>query len=110
VTKKDEWRQIQKNPPPGPAGQEAIKMAVDSLLDERHKTHGEYSHQAKTANAIRLAISKGDSYLALNEVEFDALQMIAVKISRICNGNPHEIDHWKDIAGYATLVVKELKK
>ncbi|MDY0487330.1 DUF6378 domain-containing protein, partial [Pasteurella multocida] len=35
--------------------------------------------------------------------QYYALTMIATKIVRIVNGNPHEVDHWRDIVGYATL-------
>ena len=35
--------------------------------------------------------------------------MIAHKIGRILAGDPNHIDHWLDIAGYATLVAKELE-
>jgi hypothetical protein len=30
--------------------------------------------------------------------------------SRICNGDPFYVDSWRDIAGYAQLVVNELEK
>lgn len=30
--------------------------------------------------------------------------MILHKIARIMNGDPDHIDHWHDIAGYATLI------
>ncbi len=36
--------------------------------------------------------------------------MIAHKIASILAGDPNEIDHWRDIAGYATLIVKELER
>jgi hypothetical protein len=35
--------------------------------------------------------------------------MIVHKIGRIVNGNPDKVDHWDDIAGYATLVSDRLK-
>ena len=39
----------------------------------------------------------------IDGVQYYALTMIAGKIVRILNGNPHETDHWSDIIGYATL-------
>jgi hypothetical protein len=36
--------------------------------------------------------------------------MITHKISRILNGDPNYDDSWRDIAGYAMLVVKELER
>jgi hypothetical protein len=40
----------------------------------------------------------------------ESLDMICNKMSRIVNGNPYYDDSWVDIAGYATLVVKQLEK
>ena len=34
--------------------------------------------------------------------------MIMHKISRILNGDPNYVESWRDISGYAELVVKEL--
>jgi hypothetical protein len=39
----------------------------------------------------------------------DCLMMIAVKISRIINGDENHADNFKDIAGYATLVADRLE-
>lgn len=36
--------------------------------------------------------------------------MVANKISRVLNGDPDFLDSWHDIAGYITLVVKELQE
>ena len=35
--------------------------------------------------------------------------MIVTKIARIVNGSPDKVDHWVDIAGYATLVADRLE-
>ena len=40
----------------------------------------------------------------------EAITMIANKLGRVINGDPYYDDSWRDIAGYATLVVKELEK
>jgi hypothetical protein len=44
----------------------------------------------------------------LSDVHREALTMICHKMARICNGDPDYDDSWRDIAGYATLVVKHL--
>lgn len=36
--------------------------------------------------------------------------MILHKVSRIINGDPSYADSWRDIAGYAQLIVNELDK
>lgn len=45
-----------------------------------------------------------------HDVKKEALAMIATKIARIVNGNSDDPDHWRDIAGYAELVVHHLEK
>ena len=39
----------------------------------------------------------------------ESIHMILVKLSRILYGKHDHVDHWDDIAGYATLVVNRLK-
>ena len=38
------------------------------------------------------------------------MKMILHKIARIGCGNAQFIDHWRDIVGYATLVINELEE
>lgn len=40
----------------------------------------------------------------------EALEMIATKEARILAGNASEKEHWRDIAGYAMLVVNEIDR
>jgi hypothetical protein len=42
--------------------------------------------------------------------QWEALDMICSKISRIVNGDPDYDDSWVDIAGYAQLIVNSLKE
>lgn len=44
----------------------------------------------------------------LNPMQSESLDMIAHKIGRIIAGDPNVEDHWRDIAGYATLVADRL--
>lgn len=77
------------------------------LLDERAKTHGDYLVTAKTAQKIKAMIRNSPAYPDMNERQCESLDMIAVKLARIMCGNPHEPDHWQDIAGYALLPIKD---
>lgn len=85
---------------------------INQVLNERNKTHGEYSEVAGTIQAFK-AISNAkldpsnDIYLPAYLLE--GLDMIYHKLGRILNGDPTHLDHWLDIAGYATLVYNELK-
>lgn len=83
---------------------------VGAMLNERGKTHGHYPDQAATADALRHAMQASPNWDGLSSPARDALLMIAVKISRICNGAYDTIDHWEDIAGYATLAADTFRK
>ena len=76
------------------------------VLKEREKTHGSYVHVANLAQNLKTEYRKYSGWTSLNSRQQESLDLIATKIARILNGNPNEIDHWKDIAGYATLVVE----
>ena len=78
------------------------------VLEEREKTHGAWLSVAITAQDIKQIMAMGDNYSQMPVAQKEALDMIASKIARIVNGNFTEKDHWRDIAGYATLVEREL--
>lgn len=84
-------------------------MTIESLLEERAKTHGSFRHQATWAQNMKRAMRCPDGWDNLAPQQREALDMIAHKISRALHGNPTEIDHWRDIAGYAQLIVRELE-
>lgn len=88
-------------------------MEIEQTLNERGKTHGDFGRVSK----LNIELSESFRTHSINtwevdyiEVQMVALNMIFHKLSRIGCGNPDEIDHWRDIAGYATLVAKELEK
>ena len=89
---------------------------IHDTLEERGTKYGDWKNHAQISQDIQNAIIKGwfnrgDSQ-DLNEVPaymLESLVMIANKIGRIINGDPYYDDSWRDIAGYATLVVNELE-
>lgn len=76
------------------------------LLAEREQTHGNYSQTAQTAQMLKRLIRHAPSYADMSERQKESLEMIATKLARIMCGNPHEDDHFRDIAGYALLAIK----
>lgn len=74
---------------------------TEEILEERKNTHGDFIQGSVTFNALMELINKNRKNI--DGVQYYALTMIAGKIVRILNGNPHETDHWSDIIGYATL-------
>jgi hypothetical protein len=45
----------------------------------------------------------------MTDVQQEAFDFIASKLARILSGQAKFADHWRDIAGYAMLVVRELE-
>ena len=82
---------------------------MDELLAEREKTHGPFWMHAHITQGIKSVMHFHKNWRGLNDSKREALDMIAHKIGRILAGDPNHADHWLDIAGYATLVVKELE-
>lgn len=84
---------------------------IDNLLEERALTcekHGSFSAAAEVTEDIKRAISDG-TFRRTDSMNY-ALDMIAGKMGRITVGDPFHADHWRDIAGYATLVANELAR
>ena len=79
---------------------------VQSTLEERESQYGGFSDVAElTCGLIGSLVRPGMSF-----VQREALHMICSKLARIHCGDINKIDSWHDIAGYATLVVKDLEK
>lgn len=76
-----------------------------SILDEREKTHGNYSNVAMISQNFKNLLRCGQS--PLTHVQRESLELICMKIARIVCGDPNEMDHWRDIAGYAELIYKK---
>ena len=81
---------------------------ISDTLDERGKRYGNYLNQTEISNDLRTRMMNTPGWEDMEVDMEDALTMIAVKISRILNGDPFYSDNWADIAGYATLVQERL--
>ena len=86
-------------------------MDVQQTLTDRDKTHGSYPLVADTIvnlkqvahRAAHRARENNPDLPQLSPAQAEGIDMILHKIGRILNGDPNEADHWRDIAGYATL-------
>lgn len=85
---------------------------IDSVLDERGKRYGEFASHAAISQALKdVMYSKSSNpWDTYSPSQREALSMIAHKLARILNGDSNYADSWIDIAGYATLVAKELEQ
>lgn len=81
----------------------------DSLLQERQKTHGSFETNALISQKLKTLFDElgADRFV---HVHREALDMIALKLSRILSGQADFKDHWDDIAGYAKLASEACSK
>jgi hypothetical protein len=84
---------------------------VDSVLDERAKDYGKFIEGAEIMQMLKRLVHNyiEDRGTPLAFDQREAIDMIIHKLGRIINGNPDKVDHWVDIAGYATLVADRLQ-
>ena len=89
---------------------------IDELLNQKQIEHGSFSDNARNyCQQKRVDGIPRPGYLALIEAQGSVLDvieagddMIRMKRARI-QSTPLLIDHWDDLAGYATLVANELR-
>ena len=84
---------------------------VAGILDQRAKTYGTFKDNARVAQGLKRVMAEHarEKDRTFADDQWEALEMIASKISRIVNGDPDSIDQWDDIAGYATLIADRLR-
>ena len=81
---------------------------INTTLAERGQRYGDFAGFAAITRLLKFVLWSAPRYGNLSPSQREALDMIAHKIGRILNGDPNYADSWHDIAGYATLVEKEL--
>jgi hypothetical protein len=82
---------------------------INDTLNERAHTHGDYREQAAFAQQFKRMMRAGRNWERLELTQAQSLEAFADKISRVLCGNANEPDHWRDVAGYAQLIVRELE-
>lgn len=89
-------------------------QSTEETLKERGNRYGEFANHAQVSQELKSTFHyhvknygrPEDFTYEMNE----AVDMICHKLARIANGDPTYDDNWRDIAGYAELVVKELNR
>lgn len=84
---------------------------VVKTLESRAKAYGTFFDTARLAQALKRAMADHaqDLGTTFTDDQWEALEMIATKVSRIVNGDSSNVDSWHDVAGYATLVADRLR-
>ena len=89
---------------------------IQSTLTERNKRYGDFTaHSEISEHLLSLLqfedvthISERISWAEMESFQRQALRVICDKLARIVNGDPGYDDNWRDISGYATLVLMRL--
>lgn len=83
-------------------------MNIEEVLEERDKRYGGFKSQAELSQTLKSVIILSKNHPIMPNYQREALSMILHKIARICNGDYMYIESWRDLAGYAQLVVSQL--
>lgn len=83
---------------------------IRQTLDERGKRYGEFRTHADISQELQHTLHQHPKWIGMHSFHKEALQMICHKIGRIMNGDESYDDNYRDIAGYAQLVVDILVK
>lgn len=81
---------------------------IQKTLADRGTTYGSFKDVANLSQSLQATMRNSKNWGSMQNEMREALQTISSKIARILNGDPNHADSWHDIAGYATLVEKEL--
>lgn len=85
-----------------------VNNDIESTLSVRGENYGVFADGAAIMRDLKSVMSATDGWEKLTPSQQEALDMIQHKIGRILNGKPDYDDNWRDIAGYATLILNEL--
>ena len=85
-----------------------FESTTEAIITERGSRYGKFKDGAEIMQSLKDTMRDVDGWNNMTASQKEALDMIQHKIGRILNGDPTYDDSWKDIAGYATLIVNEL--
>jgi hypothetical protein len=83
-------------------------MTIHDMINNRAKTHGDFTDMANTAQEIKNILHKTPSWRKLTYAQREAVEMIVHKLARLTAGNPNAHDHWQDIIGYAQMALDRI--
>ena len=81
---------------------------IDDTVTKRGERYGLFADGAVIMQELKDVMRATPGWERLTPSQREALEMIQHKIGRVLNGDPTYDDNWRDIAGYATLILNEL--
>lgn len=92
------------------------QTVVEQITAKRGSVYGPFLHNSIVAQNIKAAMrnipdpnNEGLKWEALPVDVREALDLIALKVSRIVTGDPEYLDNFDDIGGYAKIVADRIR-
>lgn len=83
---------------------------IQTTLQTRQRSHGDFRYVSAMSQNLKRTLKSSRSFEDLEQWQQEALEAICLKLARIMSGDSFDRDHWHDVAGYASLVVRELER
>ena len=99
----EQWK-----PPIGNTPSYITTDEIDDTVTQRGERYGLFADGAVIMQDLKAVMRATPGWGRLTPSQREALEMIQHKIGRVLNGDPMYDDSWRDIAGYATLILNEL--
>lgn len=81
---------------------------IRATLNQRGANYGTFLENASISESLMEIIRSQPGYAKFKPDQRAATWIIMQKLSRALSGNPEYDDNWRDIAGYAQLIVDRL--
>lgn len=81
---------------------------IRETLNQRNSNYGKFMDNAVIAVQLQAVVEATPGYKNLEPDQIIALQLIFQKIGRALSGDAQYDDNWRDIAGYAQLIVDRI--
>ena len=79
-------------------------LGIQETLRSRGNIHGDFAKGSKVMQDLKSTAHCAPNWNLLSPSQKESIEMILHKVGRVLCGDPNHVDHWHDIAGYATLV------
>lgn len=86
--------------------EKVLSDSAKSLSDDRGKVYGSFTAVAKTSQHLKNMLRSS----RMSAAQKESIDNICTKLARLVQGDPNDLDGWRDIAGYANLIVEQLAK
>jgi len=83
---------------------------LDNILEQRGQQNGDYGLMCDIIQSLKETMYSTNRAANMTPYQRETIDMICHKLGRIATGDTWHEDHWRDIAGYATLTADRVKQ